>query len=147
MKNLMIRLVRLYQTHISPLKPPCCKYTPTCSAYAIEAFKNRGFFIGLILTIWRILRCNPCSRGGFDPVPERWRKKRRKNENGTGDVYGAENILERNMRQKNARTQKREPRLKPEVKTRKRRTEGRDAKIVLPKKKTRTPCLKNGRRI
>ena len=66
----MIWLVRLYKKYISPLKPPCCRFTPSCSSYAIEAFQKRGFFIGLILTIWRILRCNPFSKGGYDPVPE-----------------------------------------------------------------------------
>ncbi len=67
----MIWLVRLYQKTISPIKPSCCRFTPTCSAYAIEAFQKRGFFIGLALTVWRILRCNPFSKGGYDPVPER----------------------------------------------------------------------------
>jgi putative membrane protein insertion efficiency factor len=71
MKHLMIWLIGLYRKFISPLKPPCCRFTPTCSAYAIEAFQKRGFFAGLILTIWRILRCNPFGRGGYDPVPER----------------------------------------------------------------------------
>ena len=71
MKHLMIWLVSLYRKFISPIKPPCCRFTPTCSAYAIEAFKKRGFFIGFILTVWRILRCNPFSKGGYDPVPER----------------------------------------------------------------------------
>ena len=67
----MIWLVRLYQKYISPLKRPCCRFTPTCSSYAIEAYKKRGFFIGTILTVWRILRCNPFSKGGYDPVPEK----------------------------------------------------------------------------
>ena len=71
MKHVMIWLVRLYQKIISPLKPPCCRFTPTCSAYAIEAFRKRGFFVGLILTSWRILRCNPFCKGGYDPVPEK----------------------------------------------------------------------------
>ena len=71
MKHLMIWLIGLYRKFISPLKPPCCRFTPTCSAYAIEAFQKRGFFAGLILTIWRILRCNPFGRGGYDPVPEK----------------------------------------------------------------------------
>ena len=71
MKHVMIWLIRLYQKFISPLKPPSCRFTPTCSAYAIEAFRKRGFFVGLILTVSRILRCNPFSRGGYDPVPER----------------------------------------------------------------------------
>ena len=71
MKYVMIWLVRLYRKFISPLKPPCCRFTPTCSAYAIEAFTKRGFFIGLILTIGRICRCNPFFKGGYDPVPEK----------------------------------------------------------------------------
>ena len=71
MKHLMIWLIGLYRKFISPIKPPCCRFTPTCSAYAIEAFQKRGFFIGLILTVWRILRCNPFARGGYDPVPEK----------------------------------------------------------------------------
>lgn len=71
MKYVMIWLVRLYRKIISPLKPPCCRFTPTCSAYAIEAFTKRGFFIGLILTIGRICRCNPFFKGGYDPVPEK----------------------------------------------------------------------------
>ena len=71
MKHIMIWLVRLYQKFISPIKPSCCRFTPTCSAYAIEAFKKRGFFIGFILTTWRILRCNPFCKGGYDPVPEK----------------------------------------------------------------------------
>ena len=71
MKRLCILLVRFYQNCISPYKRPCCRFTPTCSAYAIEAFEKRGFFAGLILTVWRVLRCNPFCKGGYDPVPER----------------------------------------------------------------------------
>ena len=71
MKHLMIWLIRLYQKFISPLKRPCCRFTPTCSAYALEAFSKRGFFVGFALTVWRVLRCNPFSKGGYDPVPEK----------------------------------------------------------------------------
>ena len=71
MKHVMILLIRFYKKFISPLKPPCCRFTPTCSAYAIEAFQKRGFFAGFILMVWRILRCNPFGRGGYDPVPEK----------------------------------------------------------------------------
>ena len=71
MKYLMIGLVKLYRKFISPLKPPCCRFTPTCSEYILEAVTKRGFFIGLILTVWRVLRCNPFSKGGYDPVPEK----------------------------------------------------------------------------
>ena len=78
MKRVMIGLIRLYQKYLSPLKPPCCRFTPTCSAYAIEAFQKRGFFVGLALSVWRILRCNPFSKGGYDPVPERGARRKRK---------------------------------------------------------------------
>lgn len=71
MKYLMIGLVKLYRRFISPIKPPCCRFSPTCSEYALEAFTKRGFFAGLILTVWRVLRCNPFSKGGYDPVPEK----------------------------------------------------------------------------
>jgi putative membrane protein insertion efficiency factor len=69
MKYIMIGLVKFYRKFISPLKPPCCRFTPTCSAYALEAFQKRGFFIGLLLTLGRIFRCNPFFKGGYDPVP------------------------------------------------------------------------------
>ena len=71
MKHLMILLVRFYKKFISPILPGSCRFTPTCSSYAIEAFEKRGFFAGLILTVWRILRCNPFCKGGYDPVPEK----------------------------------------------------------------------------
>lgn len=71
MKHVMIWLISLYRKIISPLKPPCCRFTPTCSAYALEAFKKRGFFVGFILTVGRVFRCNPFFKGGYDPVPER----------------------------------------------------------------------------
>lgn len=70
MKHVCIWLIRLYQKFISPLKRnPCCRFSPTCSAYAIEAFTKRGFFVGFGLTVWRILRCNPFGKSGYDPVP------------------------------------------------------------------------------
>lgn len=93
MKHVMIWLVRLYQKYISPLKRPCCRFTPTCSSYAIEAFKKRGFFIGMILTVWRILRCNPFSKGGYDPVPERGLRNRNKSSQ-------AENTTDTNEQEK-----------------------------------------------
>ena len=72
MKHICIWLVRFYQRFLSPLKRhPVCRFYPTCSAYAIEAFQKRGFFVGMILTVYRILRCNPFCRGGYDPVPEK----------------------------------------------------------------------------
>ena len=71
MKYLMIGFIKFYRKFISPLKKPCCRFTPSCSAYALEAFSKRGFFVGFILTVWRILRCNPFCKGGYDPVPEK----------------------------------------------------------------------------
>ncbi|MBR7112107.1 MAG: membrane protein insertion efficiency factor YidD [Clostridia bacterium] len=72
MKYLCIGLIRFYRKFLSPLKGgACCRFTPTCSAYALEAFQKRGFFVGMILTVWRILRCNPYCQGGYDPVPEK----------------------------------------------------------------------------
>ena len=78
MKHIMIAIVKLYRKFISPLKPPCCRFTPTCSQYAIEAFSKRGFFVGFILSVWRILRCNPFCRSGYDPVPERGLRNKHK---------------------------------------------------------------------
>lgn len=69
MKTLFVKLIRFYQKHISPLFPACCKYYPTCSQYAVEAITKYGAFKGLFMAIWRILRCNPFSKGGYDPVP------------------------------------------------------------------------------
>ena len=77
MKHVIIFIIGIYRKYISPLKPPCCRFTPTCSAYAIEAFQKRGFFVGLALSVWRILRCNPFSRGGYDPVPEKKARAKR----------------------------------------------------------------------
>lgn len=78
MKYLMIDLVKFYKRVISPLFPARCKYYPTCSEYAVTAFKKHGFFKGFVLAVWRILRCNPWSNGGIDPVPEKFTLKRKK---------------------------------------------------------------------
>lgn len=66
---LLIALVRFYQYSISPLFPPSCRYTPTCSQYAIEAIRKHGPLKGTWLAIKRILRCNPWGGSGYDPVP------------------------------------------------------------------------------
>ena len=69
-KKFLISGVKFYRKYLSPLKRHgCCIYTPTCSAYAIEALEKHGALKGSFLTIWRILRCNPFSKGGYDPVP------------------------------------------------------------------------------
>ena len=64
-----IFLVRFYQICISPLKPPTCRFTPTCSQYAIEALRKYGPIKGLYLAIKRIIRCHPWGGSGYDPVP------------------------------------------------------------------------------
>ena len=70
MKHVCMALIRFYQKYLSPLKSkPCCRFYPTCSAYALEAFSKRGFFVGMYLTVTRIFRCNPFCPGGYDPVP------------------------------------------------------------------------------
>lgn len=67
---LMVGLVAVYRAVLSPLKrTPTCRFMPTCSEYATEALRTRGVVIGSALTAWRILRCQPFSKGGFDPVP------------------------------------------------------------------------------
>ena len=70
MRWLIKGLVRFYQKCISPLFPPTCIYTPTCSAYMIEAVDKFGVFKGTWMGIKRILRCVPWKKGGFDPVPD-----------------------------------------------------------------------------
>ena len=76
MKRVLIALVRFYQRAISPYKGgSCCKYIPTCSNYAIEAFERFGAVKGFFLAAYRLLRCNTFSRGGYDPVPEKKEKR------------------------------------------------------------------------
>jgi uncharacterized protein len=69
MKSMATILLRFYKGLISPLLPPCCRYVPSCSEYAAEAVACHGFFHGTGLAMWRLLRCNPLARGGYDPVP------------------------------------------------------------------------------
>ena len=64
-------VVRAYQLLLSPVLAPSCRFHPTCSNYALEAFRRHGFVRGLGLSLWRILRCNPWNAGGIDPVPDR----------------------------------------------------------------------------
>ena len=63
-------LIKFYRRFISPLKKPCCRFSPSCSKYALDAIYEWGVPFGISLAIWRILRCNPYSKGGYDPVPE-----------------------------------------------------------------------------
>ena len=69
MKYIMIRMIRFYQKYLSPLKSTKCPYYPTCSQYGLEAIQKYGAVKGGLLALWRILRCNPFSTGGYDPVP------------------------------------------------------------------------------
>ena len=70
---LLIGLIRLYRLTVSPLLGPVCRYHPSCSAFGLAAVTTRGALVGTPLTVWRILRCNPWSKGGLDPVPPRGR--------------------------------------------------------------------------
>ena len=70
MKNICIAIIKFYRKHLSNLKGHgTCIFYPTCSEYAIQAYEKYGFLRGTVLSVWRILRCNPFSHGGYDPVP------------------------------------------------------------------------------
>lgn len=71
MKRILIAIIKFYRKEISPYTKSRCKYIPTCSQYGLEAIERFGALKGSALTIWRILRCNPFSKGGYDPVPEK----------------------------------------------------------------------------
>jgi putative membrane protein insertion efficiency factor len=70
MKSVVQLALRGYKRWISPVLPPSCKYTPTCSEYAMEALERLGILRGGVMSVWRLLRCNPFSKGGYDPVRE-----------------------------------------------------------------------------
>ncbi|GHU89542.1 putative membrane protein insertion efficiency factor [Clostridia bacterium] len=69
MKRLLLTLIRFYRKHISPAFPPSCRFTPTCSAYALEAIETHGALRGAWLALRRVLKCHPFHEGGYDPVP------------------------------------------------------------------------------
>jgi hypothetical protein len=71
-KRLALALIGAYQRRISPALPRRCRYEPTCSSYAAESVQRFGVARGSLLAVWRLLRCNPFSHGGFDPVPKRF---------------------------------------------------------------------------
>ena len=77
--RLLIAPIRWYKKYLSPHLGNNCRFRPTCSEYAMEALDVHGAVKGLILSVWRILRCNPLCRGGYDPVPEkgRWVNEKR----------------------------------------------------------------------
>jgi len=71
MSGIVVTLLRAYKRFLSPALLPACRYVPTCSEYAAEALERHGLFRGGLLGFYRVLRCNPFARGGYDPVPER----------------------------------------------------------------------------
>jgi uncharacterized protein len=71
LKKFFISVIRFYQVVISPIKPPSCRFYPTCSHYGLEAVQRFGAFKGGWLTLKRILKCHPFHPGGIDPVPEK----------------------------------------------------------------------------
>ncbi len=75
MKRLLLATIAAYKRWISPAMPPRCRYEPSCSTYAAESIRRFGAVRGVLLASWRLLRCNPFSHGGFDPIPERFTLK------------------------------------------------------------------------
>ena len=69
MKQLLLAMIRFYRKQISPCRAPCCRFTPTCSQYAMEAIREYGALKGGWMALRRVLRCNPFHPGGYDPVP------------------------------------------------------------------------------
>jgi putative membrane protein insertion efficiency factor len=70
MNRVLITIIIFYKKYISPLKPACCRFYPTCSEYAIEAIQKYGCFKGIFLSLKRLLKCHPYHPGGCDPVPD-----------------------------------------------------------------------------
>ena len=69
MKRILMGLISFYRKHVSPYRPPCCRFIPTCSAYALEAIERYGAVKGGYLAVRRVLKCHPFHKGGYDPVP------------------------------------------------------------------------------
>ena len=79
MKQAVLALIRFYRKHISPARPPCCRFIPPCSTYALEAVEVHGALKGSLLAIWRVLRCHPFHKEKdfiYDPVPPKKKHKR-----------------------------------------------------------------------
>jgi len=79
----LIAPIRFYQRFITPYTPATCRYYPTCSAYAVTALRSRGALVGTLLTVWRLLRCNPWSEGGVDHVPVTGFRRERTGDSGS----------------------------------------------------------------
>jgi putative membrane protein insertion efficiency factor len=69
MKKILLLLFQGYRKYIYTIRQPCCRFIPPCSAYALEAVEKYGALRGGLMALWRVLRCNPFCKGGFDPVP------------------------------------------------------------------------------
>ncbi|WP_053367472.1 membrane protein insertion efficiency factor YidD [Bacillus sp. FJAT-27245] len=82
LQKLFIGIIRFYQIAISPLKPPTCRFYPTCSTYGLEAVRRFGALKGGWLAAKRIVKCHPLHTGGIDPVPEEWPARKKTPENG-----------------------------------------------------------------
>ncbi|NLB50656.1 MAG: membrane protein insertion efficiency factor YidD [Clostridiaceae bacterium] len=67
----LLALISFYRTYLSPAHPACCRFSPSCSAYASQAIRTHGALKGSLLSLWRLLRCQPLCKGGYDPVPEK----------------------------------------------------------------------------
>ncbi len=76
LRRILIQLINFYRSKISPYTKPKCRFYPTCSEYALVAIERFGVFKGLILALWRFLRCNPLCTPGYDPVPEKNNNKK-----------------------------------------------------------------------
>jgi putative membrane protein insertion efficiency factor len=83
-KRALLAGIAVYQRWISSARPRRCRFEPTCSAYAVESVERFGVLKGMTLSAWRLLRCNPFTHGGFDPVPKRFRLR------GLGHVHPAD---------------------------------------------------------
>lgn len=68
MRHIVISILKFYRNYLSIWKLRCCRFYPSCSEYAIESVEKHGVLFGVIKSVWRILRCNPFSKGGYDPV-------------------------------------------------------------------------------
>ena len=70
-KLVTLQMLRAYKWALSPMLPAACRYVPSCSEYAMEAVERYGFLVGALKAVWRVLRCHPLARGGYDPVVSR----------------------------------------------------------------------------
>ena len=84
MVKALVGLIRFYQRFISPFKRPCCRFSPTCSEYAIEAIREYGLFSGILFALRRLLKCHPFHPGGYDPLDPDWHRSQMFSKGGEG---------------------------------------------------------------